>query len=247
MAVIAKYGISGKDYGILAVAFPGVRQCRKPFPLFVGETKVIVIADDPHLEVYPDKEVIQICRDAEVVLDTRMGFLKFLGSLGVRGTDNQVQELLLMDDRDFWEEAKIASLLKYFPRTTPSKDPHSGKLYRLYDVLFTTDFETIYREYYKLHQTQSHEKIISGLLTMNLKGREVNRRGDFRPYYRNILQKNRPCEPIFKAAALNYFESRMGKMDFLSFLYQCSEKSQWRELIEDNRNILHDVIRPYTS
>ena len=89
MPLIATYGLKGKDAGILAIAFPNVRVLRDPhFPPFIPDKRIIVVSDEDPFTKYPDKEIIQIRRDATIQLDTREGFLRFLASIKVKATNS---------------------------------------------------------------------------------------------------------------------------------------------------------------
>ncbi len=221
MPVIATYGIAGNDAGILAIAFPGVRVLRGPhFPPFIPDQRLIVFSDDDQFLRYPNKEIIQIRNDADIQLDTKRGFLRFLGKLGLRATDEQVETLLVMDDDRFWYHAKIAKILGSFRHLSIS-EPARGALYRLYDALFE-DFEKVYVEYHWLRHHMSYEHVLSGLMTMVQKGRIAHRLRSITPHYRRLLVKNQKYDALFTRELLEYLGTKKNEWCFLGFLAECS-------------------------
>lgn len=233
MPIIDKYRLEGKDPGILAIAFPGVRLLRGPhFPPFVPGHRLIVISDLDPFPFYADREVIQIRRDAAIALDTNEGFLKFLAKSGVKATRGQVEELLEMDDDDFWHEAKLGRVMGYFPNLPPERvKRRRGAVYRLYDKLFE-DFDAVYREFYTLVEVdkKSCSSILSSLLTMVLKSQDANRRGGKSEYYYQILKKNQKNVRKFKRLLLDVIRGGMGpplpEKRLLSFLHACSQPEE---------------------
>ncbi len=233
MAVVATYGLMGKDAGILAIAFPGVRVLRGPgFPAFVFDQHLIVFSDLDPFTCYPEIEIIQITQNAAMHLDSREGFLRFLATQRVKATAYQIELLRTMNEEDFWPEAKMALLTEEFP-TIPRAAPAEkrGALYRLFDVLFE-DFDRAYVEYQLLRRSASPFAIFSGLVTMHLKSSGLEPAYGVTPFYRKILHKNRAHTRTFKRAVLEHLGSVGNPQSatdcaMLAFLLQCSDPEKW--------------------
>ena len=198
MAVIAQYRFVGKDLGLLALAFPGIRVIKgPPFYPFVPDKRIIVVSEEEHFSRYPDKEIIQIISTATIALDTKQGFLSVLAGQGVAATDHQLR-LLLEDftDEEFWYLAKLAVVLKGFPSIPEDGSREQGAtVFDLFDNLFE-DFDKVYRIYWSLLKVRSREGILCSVIEMVNNAKNLNLRV-FHPYYMKLLRKNRRYFPLF--------------------------------------------------
>jgi hypothetical protein len=226
MPITARYALRGADTGILAIAFPQVRVMKAPhFPEFIADERLVVVSDDEPFTKYPKKEITQITRNADLQLDTRNGFLHFLPTIGVKADDEQIEALLSMEESEFWIEAKLATILKYFPNLADGKiQKQSASLYRLFNALFE-DFGEVYRQWNGLARTMSHTQMLSGLMTMTQKAID----GSFTGVsygYRKVLEKNRPFCHKFNVLLLEYLRTRQDEWCFLGFLAECSDHTR---------------------
>lgn len=227
MPVIARYGFVGNDFGLLAIAFPLIRVLKPPFYPFVCEPRVIVITDERDFRAYPDKEVIQITSRASIKLDTRDGFLAFLAQSDVKATASQLEALRGMNDLDFWNEVKLARVLGRFPTLTKEWISSGSNIFKLFITLFD-DFGATYRHYHL--SGRPYPVVVSSLMTMMIKARKVEAIS-VSPQYKKVLRKNRIYVPLFSRALLEYFQSPMREIDFLTFLAECSHHTRhepWR-------------------
>jgi hypothetical protein len=225
VAIIAQYRFCGKDMGLLAIAFPRVRVLKGPlFYEFIPGKRVIVVSEDQNFAKYPDKQVIQIISSAPLALDSREGFLSFLAKQGVKASDHQVRVLLNeTDDRQFWELAKIAAVLKGFP-TIPlsARLENNSTVVKLLDKLFE-DFAEVYQHYWQLRKARSTKSMLFCLMDMMTHARDPHRYS-VRSRYRTILRKNQRYLPLFDIGLLELVESGMELDDWkmLSLLAFCS-------------------------
>lgn len=209
MPVIDKLRFAGKDLGLLAVLYPGVRVFRSEeyYPPFVCDAQVIVVSEEEPLRCFPEKQVIQVTsRAAGNAVDSRIGFLEILAKRGVKATNHQVRYLAEeAEDENFWFLAKSALILKRIPDAS-SEGPgpiNSATVYRLFDKLLE-DFDEAAKIYLQLQRNMTPREIISALLTMVVKSmnpRAYNVNG----YYRSILEKNQKYLPVFRKAYWAYY------------------------------------------
>jgi hypothetical protein len=226
--VVEKYRLVGSDYALLAIAFPNVPWVRAGMAVamsFVTAKRLIVFSEDDLLPQFSDAEVIQIASTAAIALNTRNGFLRFLASKGVRPTRYQLRQMLVLDDWDFWQMVKRAWLLKSFSSVLPKTEADGvPTMLDLFNVFFE-DFGEVYRLYERMRSTWRHKQIISGLITMMIKTQNYGRR-TVSPYYSKVLAKNAKYIELFRQKILDYLESEMNEIDFLSFAAACTQHTR---------------------
>jgi hypothetical protein len=231
MPVIAQYRFGGTDLGLLAIAFPQVRVIRPPYYPFLPDSRIIVVDEQDPFQGYPDKEIIRIISTADIALDSKEGFLRYIGSCGMPATEDQLQQLLDMDGECFWQEAKCACLLNSLERIPEVYTPTEYSRYLdLFECLFE-DFDGVFRHYYRLRPRPNNAQLVSSLIASMIKAQTPHRvSGSWR--YRKILQKNRRYIPHFKRALFQYIEdekplnSEMTDLHFWSFAAECSEHTR---------------------
>lgn len=231
MSIVAQYTFRGRDLGLLGIAFPQTPIFKSPFSPFVPNKRVIVISEDDPFHWYREKEVIQIISTAEIQLDCKDGFLRFLGQSGVRATHDQIKQLLDMEDEQFWPEAKTAAFLKYFPNIPKVFVPneHSTVL-DIFEYLFE-DFEAVYRHYHRLKPRITPGALVSVLMSMMLKTDDPDKVSGSRRY-RRVLRKNQRYLRHFQRAFLQCedngmpFDHTMTDLQFLGFAAEASEHTR---------------------
>lgn len=225
MAITARYRFVGSDMGLLALAFPRRRVLKGPiFEPFIPNKEIIVVSEDPNFSRYPDKDIIQIISTAEIAVDTRVGFLRILGTQGVKAENDQVRTLLThFSDEEFWIAAKLATVLKCFP-TVPLEpiDRKQGPMMRLFDALFEDALGTIWFTYWELRKSLSTDMILCAVMEMMCKAKRPDE-AKVSYYYRQILKKNHRCFPIFRSALNDFItQTQRDDLDLLGFFACCS-------------------------
>jgi hypothetical protein len=231
MSIIAQYSFRGLDLGLLGIAFPQTPVLHSPFPSFVPAKRIVVISESDPFPWYREKEVIQIISTADIQLDTRDGFLRFLGQSGVRASHDQVKQLLDLVDEQFWPEAKAATVLKHFPNLPKVFVPneHSTVL-DIFEHLFE-NFDAVCRHYYRLSPKPNNAQLVSWLITMMMKT-EAPQKVDGSWRYKKLLKKNLQYLQHFKRAVFQYIEnemplnSTMSNLHFLALAAECSEHTR---------------------
>jgi hypothetical protein len=231
MPIIAQYRFGGKDLGLLAIAFPQVRVIRPPYYPFLAADRIIVVDEQDPFQVYPDKDIIQIISTAEIQLDSKEGFLRYLASRGIAATEDQLQQLWNMDGPCFWQEAKYACAMNSLINIPEVYSPTEySTVLDLFDCLFE-DFDAVFRHYYRLLPRPNNAQLVSSLITMMIKTETPERvNGGWR--YKKILQKNRKYRQHFKRALFQYIDdekplnSKMTDFHFLSLAAECSEHTR---------------------
>jgi hypothetical protein len=231
MPVIAQYRFGGSDLGLLAIAFPQVRVVRPPYYPFLADGRIIVADEQDPFRPYPEKQIIQIISTAEIQLDSKEGFLRFLASRGLDATEDQLQQLWDMDGEWFWCQAKYACALNSLANIPKVYPPcEYSTVLDLFECLFE-NFGAVYRHYERLRPRPNNAQLVSALMTMMVKTEAPEKvSGSWR--YRKILQKNRQYRRHFQRAVLQYIEnelplnSTMTDLHFLAFASECSEHTR---------------------
>jgi len=232
MPIIAQYSFGGEDLGLLAIAFPQVRVVRPPYYPFLADGRIIVVDEEDPFQPYPEKQIIQIISTADIQLDSKEGFLRFLASRGFDATEDQLQQLWAMEAEFFWNEAKYACVLNSFARIPEVYAPSEySTVLDIFECLFE-DFDAVYRHYYRLRPRPTNFDLVSALLTMMLKTEAPEKvSGSWR--YRKILHKNRRYRRHFQRAVFQYIEENrlplnrtMTDLHFMAFAAECSEHTR---------------------
>lgn len=194
--------------------FPGWRVVSDPLPPFIAENQLVVISErtkDP----YPSKSTIQITHRADVKLDSREGFIRFLQSRGVKITEDHQKDLSSLEDTDFWPLAKLMYITGKYEAPEVAR---TGSIFQLFKGLFDS-----YAESYKSFRYAgvSHKQAFSSLLTMMLKTQHADTI-TASPFYKKALLANKLYYGYFQKAVLNYLDSEMKEPDFLALLLECS-------------------------
>jgi|ERR1043166_6477797 hypothetical protein len=231
MPVIAQYCFSGNDLGLLALAFPQVRVIRPPYYPFLADDRIIIVDEQDPFQLYPDKDVIQIISTAQIELDSKEGFLRYLASRGLPATEHQLQQLWEMEGEMFWNEAKYACVLNSLGRIPAGYAPDEySTIVDLFDCMFE-NFDAAFRHYYRLRPRPNNGQLVSALITM-MKKTEAPQKVNGSVRYRRSLQKNRQYRRHFQRAICQYIDddkplnSRMSDLHFLSLLAECSEHTR---------------------
>lgn len=207
MAIIASYSFRGTDHRLLSVCFPGVYVAKDLFPEFLTDKRVIVYQSDEDRDPYPRKEVIRINPYADIQLDTREGFLRFLAKSGVRATNFQVDTLLDMPDNEFWREATLACSEKRFPNI-PLND-HAGDqdstFLDLYRSLFRSFDETFFH-YNRLTRSYRPTHILIRVARMMANARKVDRLTGLSAGYRAVLIQNLAHANLFACQLAEFLD-----------------------------------------
>ena len=211
--------------------------------MFLADRRVIVVSDDQPFRHYTDREVIQVTRYAKLVLDSRVGFLKFLRECcGIKITPFQ-REILLdeekMDDDHFWREAKLARVNRRIfgiPEVAPAGSEQRTTALDMFESLFD-DYGETYRRYRQsgLH----HQVALYSLMSMMQRTRKPEGLQQTSRRYRDMLVKNRNYRRRYLVALKEYTDNPERKnahisedSAFLTFLFDCSTDEHLRDRYE---------------
>lgn len=214
--ITVQYSLEPENSGLLAVLFPQKRIVRDPLPFFVADNELVVVSERIP-QVYEHKKVIQISRHAGIKIDTRAGVLEFLkAELSWKVSEEQQKVLESMDEEEFWKLIKLSRVLGHLPK---QQEDHFATIFTIFDGMFES-FEKSFKAF-RLYNGP-HRVIFSALLTMMAKTQMTETIG-VSAGYKKVLLKNKPYFGLFKMKTMDYLESKMTELDFISFLAGLSE------------------------
>ena len=204
------------NYGLVSYLWPDYRWVWYPYSPFIPETHLIVVCDKD-ADLYPSKVCIYLTKHNGTKVDSKQGMIDICSSKW--GVNDKIQQILLgMEDSEFWEAIKYFWLMGTLPDNIISSEGAST-VFHLFRVLFQS-FGEAYKAYTKIGK--NHQLVFSCLVTMMLKTQaELYSGSDF---YKRVLHDNKPYFAHFRRCVINYIESSANEIDFLSFLFQCSQR-----------------------
>ncbi|MDQ2949568.1 MAG: hypothetical protein M3Y27_27130 [Acidobacteriota bacterium] len=172
------------------------------------DKRVIVYQSDEDHDPYPNKEVILITPFADIVLDTREGFLRFLAKSGVRATNFQVDTLLDMRDEEFWRETRLACSHKCFPDLRQNEQPgdQDSTFMDLYQSLFRS-FEETFVHYNRLTKSYQPTQILASVARMMANARKLDRLTGLSAKYRALLSENLAHANLFACQLAQFLDA----------------------------------------
>lgn len=203
----------GKEW-LLEFLYPNYTIAINNLPPFLASDKVIFISSK-RVPPRPDIDLIQIGYSSPKKLDDRKIFLEFLEYSGRKMKDSVKQTLLLLDEDEFWEQAKLIWIIG---KSSYDLITEEGSVYKLFLIMFS-DYEEAYDIYRKTGLP--YKVVFSSLLTMMLKSQQTENLV-CSPGYKAALIKNSMFIQPYRKAVLNYIESIQSEVDFMQFLFECS-------------------------
>lgn len=214
--ILGKFSVGPDNMGILRLLFPGAPLLREPLPPFISN-ELVMVQSERAVDFYPGKKVVQVTRAAQTKLDSREGFCDFLRSRGVRIGVDQEEAMKHMEDGEFWERGKVMAVLGSAAGFLGTKEESS--VFMVFVSLFER-FDLSYGHYRRCGSP--HRVVFSALLTMMLKTQQ-SEVISVSAGYKKALLKNKVYYSAYRKAVMDYVESGMEDMNFIEFLFDCSE------------------------
>lgn len=206
--------IQADDYNLVSFLWPDYKWVFYPYSPFIQEKKLIVVCNND-LDLYPDKTCIYLTKHSGVKVDSKAGMVETLGQRWA--LDEKLKDTLLsMEEGEFWPAVKYFWLMGTLPSGTLTSEGSSSIFY-----LFKSLFQS-FPESYRLYRTMGrpYQVVFSSLLSMMLKTKAEFVDGS--DYYRKVLRENRTYYAHFRKCVVEYIESELKEVDFISFLFHCS-------------------------
>lgn len=216
--IVEQYTLAPENLGLLAIFFPQKRVVRDPLPFFIAETELVVVSERIPV-AYEQKKVIQVSRILGKRLDSRDGCLEFLTGKGMKVAEEVHKDLLSMEEEDFWKKVKLAILLGHFQK---HGEDEASSVFEIFSSMFES-FDVAYKVYRRF--TGNYKPLFSALLTMMAKTQLTDTPG-ISPGYKKVLLKNRPYYHHYRMKVLEYLETEMTELDFVTFLADLSESKR---------------------
>ena len=182
---------------------------------FVGDKRIIYDSVGSY-RGRSDQDVVYIRPSGGWAVDTREGFLRYMSDYqGLVLSEGVRAYLNALADDEFWGVVKRWSYLGKVPRM---REVDGRYMFDLYSEVFRS-FPKAYAIYRR--SGQSHRLVFSSLLTMVLKSLP-GAMPLVSDGYKRLLLKNRRFVPRYRRKVLDYLDSDMQELDFVSFMYELS-------------------------